>query len=222
MNDFASIYALACEQHQGFENVKKRLPPVVSAKELRSRSDAWYLSLMMRRVFRAGLNHAWVDSRWHFFERAFFDFDPDKLVLMSDEMFDARMEDENLIRHHGKMHAIRINAQLVREIRGEYGSVGELLAQWPTTDGVMLWELFRKRGKHLGGLSAPAFLRMAGWDAWMPTSHVRAALVARAIIPHALTSLRDRQAAQEAINGLAEESGWPIAHISQLLAMTIG
>lgn len=222
MNDFESIYALACERHQGFANVKKRLPVVAAAEELRSRTDAWYLSLMMRRVFRAGLNHAWVDSRWPVFEQAFFNFDPDKLVLMSDDMFDRKMEDENLIRHHGKMHAIRINAQLVREIRAEYGSVGELLCAWPTTDGVMLWELFKKRGKHLGGLSAPAFLRMAGWDVWMPTSHVRAALVARGVVPHALTSLRDRKLAQAALNRWAAESGWSIAHISQLLAMTIG
>src|SRR5690625_5244555 len=124
MTSFDAIYALACERHQGPENVKKRLPQVASKNTLRSRSDAWYLSLMMRRVFRAGLNHAWVDSRWPYFEKAFFGFDPDKLVLMPDDMFDARLEDENLIRLPGKMQAIRINAQLVRELRAEYGGVG--------------------------------------------------------------------------------------------------
>lgn len=222
MTSFDAIYTLACERHQGPENVKKRLPQVASKNTLRSRSDAWYLSLMMRRVFRAGLNHAWVDSRWPYFEKAFFGFDPDKLVLMPDDMFDARLEDENLIRHPGKMQAIRINAQLVRELRAEFGGVGELLAQWPVEEGVELWELLRKRGKQLGGLSAPAFLRMAGWDTWMPTSHVRAALVARDIIPHALTSMRDRRAAQAAMNDWAAASGWPISHISQLLAMTVG
>lgn len=222
MTDFASMYALACKRQGGADKVAARLPQVVSPETLRSRSDAWYLSVMTRRTFRAGLNHAWVDAQWPYFEKAFFGFDPDKLVLMPDEMFDERMADPKLIRHYGKMHAIRVNAQLIREIRAEYGSVGECLAQWSPMEGAQLWELLRKRGKHLGGLSAPAFLRMSGWDAWMPTSHVRAGLVAREIIPHKLTSLRDQQAAQEAFNRWASESGWPIAHISQVLAMTVG
>lgn len=222
MTDFAAMYALACGRHGGPEKIKRRLPELVSADVLRSRSDSWYLSVLTRRTFRAGLNHAWVDKQWPHFEKTFFGFDPDKLVLMPDEMFDERMEDPKLIRHHGKMHAIRINAQLVRELRAEYGSMGEFLAQWPATDGVKLWEVFRKRGKHLGGRSAPAFLRMVGWDAWMPTTHVLAGLVARDIVPKALTSMRDRQAAQDAFNHWSAESGWPIAHVSQLLAMTIG
>lgn len=222
MTDFAAMYALACKRHGSKEKVAQRLAILASPEELRSRSDSWYLSIMTRRTFRAGLNHAWVDKQWPYFEKAFFGFDPDKLVLMPDEMFDERMADPNLIRHYGKMHAIRVNAQLVREIRAEYGSVGECLAEWPNTEGVALWEFLRKRGKHLGGLSSPAFLRMSGWDAWMPTSHVRAGLVARGIVPHKLTSLRDQKAAQSAFNRWHEESGWPIAHISQVLAMTIG
>ena len=120
------------------------------------------------------------------------------------------------------MKAIRDNAQMVLDISREHGGFGRFLGQWPDQDVAGLWRELSRRGKQLGGNSAPAFLRMVGRDTWYPTNDVRAALTARAIIDGKLTSQRDRRAAQAAFNQWQQESGWPQAHISRVLAMTVG
>lgn len=222
MTPFKDLLALAVNRKGSLNAVKAQLPEVADAGLLRSRDDAWYLSLMTRRVFRAGLKHSLVDAKWPAFEEAFFGFDPDKLVLMPDTMLDERMQDSRLIRHWGKMKAIRHNAQFVLDLAAEYGSVGEWLAGWPADDTVGMWMLLKKRGKQLGGNSGAAFLRMAGRDTWYPTDDVIAALKAQNIIDKPPVSQRDQRAAQQAFNNWQQESGWPQAHISKTLAFTIG
>ena len=173
-------------------------------------------------MFRAGLKHSLVDAKWPAFEEAFFGFDPDKLVLMPDSMLEERMQDTRLIRHWGKIKAIRHNAQLVLDLRREYGSMGRWLADWPAEDTVGMWILLKKRGKQLGGNSGAAFLRMVGRDTWYPTDDVISVLRAHRIINKNLSSQRDQRAAQAAFNQWQSESGRPQAHISKVLALTVG
>jgi len=128
---FKDLLSLAVTRKGSLKAVKGQLPTVADAGLLRSRDDAFYLSALTRRIFRAGLKHSLVDNKWPAFEEAFFGFDPEKLVLMPDTMLDERMQDTRLIRHWGKMKAIRHNAQLVLDLAEEYGSVGNWLADWP-------------------------------------------------------------------------------------------
>jgi len=51
---------------------------------------------------------------------------------------------------------------------------------------------------------------------------VIAALKAQNIIDKPPASQRDQRAAQAAFNSWQQESGWPQAHISKVLAFTIG
>lgn len=222
MKPFVDMLALASRRHGGEKAVRAHLPEVLTPAALARRSDAFYLSAMMRRIFRAGLSHQLVDNKWPAFEEAFFGFDPEKLVLMPDDMLDARMQDTRLIRHYGKMRAIRHNAQLVLDIASEHRGFGRFIGQWPDTDLTGLWLVLSKRGKQLGGNSAPAFLRMVGRDTWYPTGDVLAALIANGVVDKALSSQRDRRAAQAAFNAWQAESGLPQAHISRILSMTVG
>lgn len=222
MRSFSDIHSLACRRHGGPEAVAAGLPTVLKPAALAKKSDAFYLSAMMRRVFRAGLTHSLVDAKWPAFEDAFFGFDPEKLVLMPDDMLDARMQDTRLIRHYGKMRAIRHNAQLVTDVAREHGNFGRFIGQWPDDAVADLWRELSRRGKQLGGNSAPAFLRMVGRDTWYPTGDVLAGLIANGVVDKALASQRDRRAAQQAFNQWQQESGLPQAHISRILAMTVG
>ena len=124
MTPFKDLLALAVNRKGSLKAVKAELPGVADAGLLRNRDDAFYFSALTRRIFRAGLKHSLVDNKWPAFEDAFFGFDPEKLVLMPDSMLDERMQDTRLIRHWGKMKAIRHNAQLVLDLAEEYGSVG--------------------------------------------------------------------------------------------------
>lgn len=222
MLKFEQILETACLRKGSERIVEGMLPQVAGTRKLSGRSDAWYLSAITRRIFRAGLKHSLVDARWPAFEEAFFNFAPDKLVLMPDSMLDERMLDKRLIRHWGKMQAIRPNAQMVKGLSEEHGGFGRFLASWPKDDTVGLWRCLRQRGKQLGGNSAPMFLRMVERDTWAPTRDVIAALVAQGIIDKSVASQRDQKAAQQAFNQWQQESGRAQAHISCILALTIG
>ncbi len=222
MLKFEQILKAACARKGGLEAVEAMLPKVASARTLRGRSDAWYLSAMTRRIFRAGLKHSLVDARWPAFEQAFFGFDPEKLVLMPDSMLDERMQNPALIRHWGKMKAIRPNAQMVLDISREAGGFGRFLSDWPDQELAGLWLVLSKRGQQLGGNSAPMFLRMVERDTWVPATDVVAALVAQGIIDKSVASQRDKRAAQAAFSAWQQESGRPQSHISRILSFTVG
>ena len=163
MIEFKALLALAVNRKGGLKPVEAQLPAVKTAAQLRRPDDAFYFSALTRRVFRAGLKHSLVDAKWPAFEEAFFGFDPDKLVLMPDSMLEERMQDTRLIRHWGKIKAIRHNAQLVLDLRREYGSMGRWLADWPVEDTVGMWMLLKSAASSWVAIPAP--LSCVWWGA---------------------------------------------------------
>ncbi len=221
MQDYRWLHEYCLNRFGSAEALEARLPQPKAAEQLRVISDDRYLSLIALRVFRAGLKHSLVDAKWPAFEEVFFGFDPEKVVLMSAEHLERLMSDTRIIRHLGKLRSVPRNAQLVLDLRAEYGSVGNLIADWPGEDIVGLWRLLAKRGAQLGGQSAPRLLRMVGKDTWVATDDVVAALKAQGIIDKAPTSQRDQAAAQAAFNQWQSESGRPLCQLSTMLALTV-
>ena len=72
---FDSIYRRALKQFPDAGEMRRQLPVPAEPGDLCQGSDAYYLSTMSRRVFRAGLRHAMVDERWPRFESAFAGFE---------------------------------------------------------------------------------------------------------------------------------------------------
>ncbi len=208
--------------HKGAEFVAASMPANKDAAQLRAVSDDRYLSAICQRVFRAGLKHALVDSKWPAFELAFYGFDPEKVSLMSDEQLEMQMQNEALIRHWGKLKSVRTNALMVAELSRQHGGFGQLIADWPGSEIIELWALLKKRGAHLGGQSAASFLRMVGKDTFRLTPDVVAALQAQGVVDKLPTSKGDLQKTQDAFNHWQAESGRPLSHISSLLAFTVG
>ncbi|RML97772.1 hypothetical protein APX70_05365, partial [Pseudomonas syringae pv. maculicola] len=118
------------------------------------------MSTMALRVFRAGLKHSLVDSKWPAFEEMFYRFDPEKVVLMGADHLERLMQDARIIRHLGKLKSVPRNAQLILDIEQEHGSFGTFIAQWPVVNITGLWQYLAKHGNQMGGLSSPRFLRM--------------------------------------------------------------
>ena len=222
MRKYEWIYQHALEQKGGVKALEALLPQAKSAAELAVVSDDRYLSEISRRVFRAGLKHEMVDKKWPAFEEVFYNFEPNKLVLMSDEALENTLQDKRIIRHWGKIKSIRHNALMLVEVTQQYGSFGKFLAQWPTTDIVGLWKWLVKQGKQLGGNSGPYFLRMVGKDTFVLTNDVVAALVAQGIVDKKPTSQTDLQLVQAAFNQWQEQSGRPLCQISRMLAFCVG
>ncbi|MCL6415756.1 DNA-3-methyladenine glycosylase I [Aestuariirhabdus sp. Z084] len=205
----------------GEQALQARLPVLATTSELIDHTDNYYLSAIVRRVFRAGLKHSLVDSKWPAFEEALWGFKPQSLALLSEEQIDALMQNRALIRHRGKLRTIPLNAQMVLDITAEHGSVGRFLSDWPSSDIIGLWRYLTKRGAHLGGRSASAFLRMVGKDTFMLSNDVVAALKAQGVVEKMPTAQRDLLLVQEVFNGWQEQSGAPLSEISMTLACSI-
>jgi len=219
---YQRIYEAALRRLAGDQQaLKAAMPVLVDADELRSRSDAWYLSMMTRRVFRAGMKHSVIDKRWDYFETVFDHFDVRTCAMITPDDIDRYMQDKGLIRHRRKLASIPGNAHMVLAIREEYGSMGEMLAQWPEYRIVDLWIKFKREGKLLGGRSASAFLRMVGKDSFILTDDVCRALVRLEILDREAKSQGDWRRAQMAIAKWAAEGKCSMADVSRLLSLGV-
>lgn len=222
MTAFRTILERAQKRAGGAEGLKAQLPEPRSDDELRAESDDRYLSLMSLRAFRAGLRHALVDAKWPAFEDVFFGFAPRRITAMNDEDLERLMGDRRLIRHWGKIKAVRHNAAAMLSVADAYGGFGSYLAGWPSAEIVRLWDEIAKRFSQMGGNSGPYFLRMAGKDTFLLTGDVVRALVDYGVIGDKPSSKRDRAVVEEAFNRWAEESGRPLCQISKILALAVG
>ncbi len=221
MKEFDWIYQHVVERLGSARELESYMPKPATTRQLRAKDDAFYLSTMCRRVFRAGLKHSVVDNKWPGFEKAFFGFNPRRVAMMSDEEMDSLMGNTDIIRHWNKIKSVRYNASLMLEMMDEHGSIGNWLAQWPADDVVGLWALLKKEGAQLGGNSGPYFLRMVGKDTFVLTEDVVVALKAQGVVDKKPTSQKDLKLVQSAFNQWAEQSGRPLCQISRLLAMTV-
>ncbi len=222
MTSFQPILEAARARAGGAAALEARLPRPKSPAELRSVTDDRYLSLISRRVFRAGLRHAMVDAKWPAFEAAFEGFEPRRLRMLSDEDLDALLTDRRLIRHAAKIHAVRANAAALHEIAEQAGGFGAYLADWPGADVVGLWDDLARRLRQMGGNSSPYFLRMAGKDTFLLSGDVGRALQAQGVVERPPKGKGDRRRAQAAFNDWAAETGRPLSQLSMILALSLG
>ena len=220
MTPFATILDAARARH-GAAALEARLPTPKTPAELKATPDDRYLSQMSLRVFRAGLRHSLVDAKWPAFEAVFYRFDPRRVRAMSDEALESLLRDTRLIRHWGKLKAVRDNAAAMLEMAAEHGSFGAWLAAWPGTDIVGLWEALAKNFSQLGGNSGASFLRMVGKDTFVLSPSVVAALKHWSAIQAPPKNRQDRAAVQTCFNVWAAATGQPLCHLSMTLGMSV-
>lgn len=220
---FSPILKMAAGHHGGEKAVLAKSANMHAVKNLAKVPADRYLSVMTKCVFNAGFNWKVIDAKWDGFEAAFEGFDPGKLAFFGDEMMDRLVSDERIVRNGQKIKASLENARFVAEVEGKEGGFGKFLATWPADDQAGLMDVLNTRGSRLGGATAQYFLRFAGWDAWIASGHVCAALVREGVLAKpAATSKRDLAALQVAINEYHADSGLPRAQISRLLALSVG
>jgi 3-methyladenine DNA glycosylase Tag len=218
---FEAIEERARERVGGAQALAARLPQAKSADELRATPDDRYLSQLSLRVFRAGLKHSLVDAKWPAFEEAFLGFEPRRVVAMPDEELEALLEDRRLIRHWGKLKAVRDNAAAVLALGEEKGGFGAYLADWPRDDTVALWDDLGRRFSQMGGNSAPYFLRMVGKDTFILTESVINGLSHWEAFKGQPRSKADKRRVQEVFNAWRRLTSRPLCQISMILALSV-
>jgi hypothetical protein len=88
---------------------------------------------------------------------------------------------------------------------------------------VGLLAFLSKHGSRLGGNTGQYLLRFIGWDAWIASRDMVAALREDGLdVAESPTSKRDMTKIQDRMNILQKETGLCYTHISRILAMSTG
>ncbi|AZG34183.1 MULTISPECIES: DNA-3-methyladenine glycosylase I [Shewanella] len=222
LEKFNDMWVRACERKGGPEAVKSLLPHTLTADDIGDYSDATLLSALSKQVFQSGFVWRVVVNKWPAYEKAFFDFEPMKVLMLSPDQIQQRASDPALIRHQKKTQAIVDNAYMVQAISAEYGSFAAFIAQWPTDDITGLWRTLKKRGTRLGGNTGPYFLRTMGKDTFLLTQDVQAYLTGHNVVDAGFTSQTALRQTQAAFNQWQQESGLSLAHISRVISLGVG
>lgn len=219
MKTFEEIRDMAITR-KGEANYAAEMPGVPDVP-LKDQSDDRILSGFSERVFAAGFNWQVIRNKWPGFEKAFYGFDIGRNALMSEEDLDAHLKNTAIVRNAQKILSIRDNAVFLSDLAKEHGSAASYLGNWPKSDTVGLFEMLKKRGSRLGGMTGQYGLRFLGYDAFILSNSVVAALNMAGVIDGAATSKSAQKKVQEAFNAWAEESGDSHAVISRTLALSV-
>lgn len=223
MSKFATIQIRAEHRKGGAEALAKLLPAKPDPAALSAIGDDRILAEMTRRIFSAGFVWRVIEAKWAGFEAAFLEFDPPALLFQPDEFWEALTADKRIVRNGQKIMAVRANAAFIAEISAEHGGFGKFLSEWPASDQLGLLDLLAKRGSRLGGASGQYLLRFLGWDGFVISKDVSAALRDAGLdIAEQPNSKRDLAKVQVQFNAWAQETGLPYTHLSRIAAMSIG
>lgn len=185
--------------------------------------DDRILSVMAERIFSAGFVWRVIEQKWPGFEAAFLGFQPGRLLFQPDDFWHDLANDSRIVRNPQKIRSVRENAALVERISKEHGGFGRFLAEWPAGDQIGLMAWLGKNGSRLGGNTGQYFLRWVGWDAFIMSGDMVAAMRDAGVdVAASPTSKGDLQKIQAQINVWAAETGLPRMHISRILAMSVG
>ncbi len=223
MLSFQSIRARAADRKGGDEVLDSLLGPVPDNAALAAVPDNRILSTMASRVFSAGFVWSVIEQKWRGFEEAFLGFEPKPLLFQPDDFWHDLASDKRIVRNPQKIKSVRDNAAFVDRVSREHGGFGKFLADWPADDQVGLTAYLGKYGSRLGGNTGQYLLRWVGWDTFIVSSDMAAALRDAGLeIAESPTSKKDFAAIQAQVNAWASETGLPRAYISRILSMSIG
>ena len=218
---FDSLYQRAAERKGGEKALNELLGPASDQQALTQLGDDRILSAFTKKVFQSGFVWKVIENKWPGFEAAFDNFDPPRVAFYADDDIDRLMSDKAIVRNGAKIEATIHNARFVTDIAKEHGSFGTFLAEWPIDDQIGLMDVFKKRGKRLSGMTVQYFLRFAGWDAYILSQDVTAALIREGVIDKPATSKTALKAVQTAFNEWANTSGKMRTEISRTLALSV-
>jgi 3-methyladenine DNA glycosylase Tag len=219
MRTFAKIKQIA-QDRKGVDTIKAILDEPAKPP-LSDMQDDRLLAEFSKRVFQAGFNWRVIENKWPGFEVAFQNFDLGRNAMMSDEDLDRHLKNTDIVRHATKILSIRNNAVFLSELAREHGSAAGYIGNWPTSDIVGLFALLKSRGARLGGTTAQYALRFAGYDNFILSRSVVAALNAAGVIDGAATSKSAQAKVQAAFNDWHKESGVRYTNISRVLAVSV-
>ncbi|WP_133468136.1 DNA-3-methyladenine glycosylase I [Paraglaciecola marina] len=222
LEKFKDIYQRACERKGGPKVLEAMLAKPLTPAELQQIGDDRFLAEFTQKVFQSGFVWRVVRNKWPDFERAFFGFEIEKVLLIPDEMLEKKAADPSIIRNFTKVKTIRDNAQMIDTVAREHGSFAKFVANWPTDDIIGLWAFLKKNGARLGGNTGPYGLRAIGKDTFLLTNDIVGYFTQRGIISGSAQSKRSLTAIQQSFNELQQQSGRSVQELSLIISRSVG
>lgn len=219
---FERIYQRACDRKGGKEALESLLGRPASPDALANIPDNLLLAELTKKIFQSGFVWRVVEQKWPGFCEVFFNFDIEKMLLLSDEMLEQKARDTRIIRNASKVFTIRDNALMIYDIQQQHGSFSRFIANWPVTDITGLWAYLKKHGSRLGGNIGPYALRAIGKDTFILSQDVEAYLRAYQIFDGGISSQRSLKQIQQQFNDWQQQSGRSLQEISQIIAYSSG
>ncbi|MCP1340509.1 DNA-3-methyladenine glycosylase I [Idiomarina sp. M1R2S28] len=220
--DFSRFYDRACQRKGGESAMLARMPKVTPAGELKQLDDRSILSTITRCIFRAGFVWRIIEAKWPGFEEAFKGFVPLYWQQVPPEILEELSKDERIVRNQQKINTVPANARMIVEVSEKYGSFGQFLAQWPSSQQAELLHYLKKNGSRLGGVTPQYVLRELGWDGFILSNDVVTALTNHKLIDASPTSQKGIKQAQSAFNSWHEQTQLPYSHLSRILSYSVG
>jgi 3-methyladenine DNA glycosylase Tag len=222
LEKFAAIYQRACERKGGTQALATGLNKPLSNKLLSKVGDDRFLAEFSKKVFQSGFVWRVVRNKWPDFERVFFGFNIEKILLVPDEMLEQKATDPSIIRNYTKVRTIRDNAIMIDSVAREHGSFAKFVADWPNEDIIGLWTYLKKHGARLGGNTGPYGLRMIGKDTFLLSNDILGYFTQRDIISGSARSKRSLTAIQDSFNELQQQSGRSLQELSMIISKSVG
>lgn len=219
---FARIYIRAAKRKGGNTKLESMVSRPLSSNDVKRIGDDRFLAEFTKKVFQSGFVWRVVRQKWPNFEREFFDFDIEKLLLMPDEMLEKKATNPDIIRNLNKVRTIRENALMIKSVQESHGSFSKFVAEWQSSDVTGLWDFLKKNGARLGGNTGPYALRFLGKDTFLLSRDVEGYFVARDIIEGSSRSKRSLLAIQQQFNDWQQQSGRSLQEISQIVSLSVG
>ncbi|MBU2883174.1 DNA-3-methyladenine glycosylase I [Psychrosphaera sp. B3R10] len=222
LEPFDRILARAIERKGSKEIVMDMAGDIFDADEIASLSDDRWLAAFTKQVFQSGFVWRVVEQKWSGFEEVFFNFDIEKMLMMSDEMWEQKCKDERIIRNGNKVMTIKANAQMIYEVSAEHGSFGKFIANWPCDDIIGLWQFLKKHGARLGGNTGPYALRFMGKDGFLISRDNEAYFRAYKLVDGGISSKKSQTVIQQCFNAWHESTGLTYKQLSRILSFSVG
>jgi 3-methyladenine DNA glycosylase Tag len=220
--NFASIYSRAAKRKGSDAKLESMISKPLAESEVSEIGDDRFLAEFTKKVFQSGFVWRVVRNKWPHFEREFFEFDIEKILLMPDEMLEKKATNPDIIRNLNKVRTIRENALMIKSVAQAHGSFAQFVSDWGCEDIIGLWEYLKKNGARLGGNTGPYALRYLGKDTFLISRDIEGYFVARDLIQGSSRSKRSLTAIQEQFNRWQQQSGRSLQEISQIVSMSVG
>lgn len=221
MESFQSLYNRACERKGGEQQLIQLLGDGENDQQVAKLTDDRVLSAFTKKIFQSGFVWRVVENKWPDFEALFFNFNIEKILMMPDEMLEAKASDPKIIRNFNKVKTIKANAQMIFEQQGEH-SFSSFLANWPSNDIIGLWNFLKQHGQRLGGNTGPYALRVLGKDTFIISKDVEAYFRAQKIVTGGIQSKTSLKQIQNHFNQWQQESQLSLCQLSRLVAFATG